>query len=145
MARVSRCAHVGSFTDMPLLFSLLYYFKNFLKLKNMNAQRTASRDDGFTLIELLVVIAIIAILAAILLPALAKAKNRAQAVTDLNNTKQIVLATHMYCLDNNDYMPQTGWGSALAVPTWCTGQAFPLSPGGGGATVGIYNLSLLSG
>src|SRR2546427_9917226 len=69
------------------------------------------RGSGFTLIELLVVIAIIAILAALLLPALGRSKLKAQAVQCMNNGRQLMLAWRFYVEDNLDKVP-SAWQAA---------------------------------
>jgi len=79
---------------------------------------------GFTLIELLVVIAIIAILAAILFPVFARAREKARQSSCLSNVKQIVLATRMYIQDYDDTFPFGGmyWPSAALRP-WSGGSS----------------------
>ena len=76
-------------------------------MHSIPVHQTAARPTarGFTLIELLVVIAIIGILASLLLPALAKAKERAWRITDVSNLHQLTLACHIYAGDQRDMLP----------------------------------------
>ncbi len=84
---------------------------------------------GFTLIELLVVIAIIAILAALLLPALAKAKEQAKIAQCLSNIRQVGLATSLYLGDSNDrYPPKTTRNGAYITQSSWVGQAGMVAP-----------------
>ena len=129
-----------------------------MKLRKFNRRPAGGGHGGFTLIELLVVIAIIAILAAMLLPVLGKAKQKAQGIGCINNLKQLCLAWKMYSGDNQDRLVPNGeeaqntapitdptYQSGGAWAQWCPGRQDligDLSPLGAPNNIG-YNWAKL--
>jgi prepilin-type N-terminal cleavage/methylation domain-containing protein len=105
---------------MPAEFGI-----NLLPPGRVGHRPQAGRAHGFTLIELLVVIAIIAILAGLLLPVLASAKEKGQRIQCVNNYHQLGLAFNMYVTDNKDSLPWSNWGNDPVPNPLVKGGQYP--------------------
>ncbi len=91
------------------------------------SQASPNQIGGFTLIELLVVVAIVGILAALLTPALSKAKSRAQTLACLSNLKQLELCCHLYSADFDDYLVPNQCGGVVPAPMLATNAFQPMT------------------
>ena len=94
--------------------------KTMMKTSDMHPQQRSANQNrrAFTLIELLVVIAIIGILAAMLLPALNKAREKGRTAVCISNLRQISLSIHLYTDENDGYMPTPSYGAGATQGPW---------------------------
>jgi len=96
--------------------------------RHMQANRTSCSRSGFTLIELLVVVSIITLLIAVLLPALSKARQAAQAARCLANVRQVNTAIFVFAADNRNYLPFVSWRLDLITGGYLPGKAVAGDP-----------------
>jgi prepilin-type N-terminal cleavage/methylation domain-containing protein/prepilin-type processing-associated H-X9-DG protein len=102
----------------------VYNEKDFMNVVKENGSSAHLQRRAFTLMELLVVMAVIAILAALLLPALARARQKGQGIACLNNGRQLMMAVLLYTPDNHEfYPPNPDGGNVNPGYNWCAGQA----------------------
>ena len=112
--------------------------------KTLFTRSSVVRLKGFTLIELLVVIAIISILAAMLLPALQKAKCKANAIKCASNLKQLQLGWHLYALDYNDAMTPNAPVNAGISNCWCPGTYMDWGTSDSNTNQDLYRNALMA-
>lgn len=101
LSRFERSLHESRPGESRISSKFMHELTDEVKLRSRNMMQR----NGFTLIELLVVISIISILAALLLPALNKVRDKAKGISCLNNLKQFGTSFHLYAGDYNDYLP----------------------------------------
>jgi prepilin-type N-terminal cleavage/methylation domain-containing protein/prepilin-type processing-associated H-X9-DG protein len=111
------------------------------RFNELRASRKQPSSQGFTLIELLVVIAIIAILAAMLLPALSSAKEKARRINCTSDLRQIGIGVNLYASDANEFLPVCGWPEGQNP--WQTYSACRVTPGTGIISRDYMGLGLL--
>lgn len=98
-------------------------------------------ESAFTLLELLIVIALIAILAALLLPALSGAKDQAAKTTDLNNFRQLMVSMHVYASENGDELPWPNWDYGGAMPDGTLRPGWLYTPDPGTNATAVFQAS----